>query len=120
MENDIMVPAFVFNERQVVIICPYCGNAHYHGLGDGYRCPHCLTGKTGSKYIKQDRRDYCLVLLKDKTPDLAIKSLSLQKQLIEKSERRKVKIDCTENFIKHMENVVLFNKYWLTFGDKAN
>ncbi len=28
--------------EQLVIICPYCGKKHWHGLGDGHRIAHCI------------------------------------------------------------------------------
>lgn len=40
-----VVPIFK-SETQVGIICPYCGDTHYHGVGEdgvyeGHRVPHC-------------------------------------------------------------------------------
>lgn len=58
--NDIhYVYPVGFNEYEVIIICPYCGQPHYHGLCDddhywGNVMAHCLNGKT--YYIKKVRK----------------------------------------------------------------
>jgi hypothetical protein len=42
-------------EQLVVISCPYCGEAHYHGIPEGFRVPHCATeGGTGPDYWLRD------------------------------------------------------------------
>jgi hypothetical protein len=36
--------------------CPYCGNGHYHGKGDGHRVSHCPRPHTDNKgYVIKTR-----------------------------------------------------------------
>lgn len=42
------------SRKQVIIVCPYCGEIHYHGLNNGEyagpRVPHCIDHKNLRDY----------------------------------------------------------------------
>jgi len=47
-----------FNESQVYIVCPHCGEVHLHGRGkkpdyhyEGHRAPHCVDNKNNGYVI---------------------------------------------------------------------
>lgn len=40
--------------NQLAFYCKYCKKKHYHGLGEGYRHPHCFDkGYTQDYYLKE-------------------------------------------------------------------
>lgn len=36
--------------------CPYCGERHTHGAGEGLRSSHCRMGSRGSYYLVKKQR----------------------------------------------------------------
>lgn len=45
MDKDTNMPrvtAIVQKDGRWKILCPYCGEPHWHGAGEGVRKPHCL------------------------------------------------------------------------------
>lgn len=40
---------FAFTEHQVHIVCPYCGQVHYHGKEPGHRIQHCRDSHIGKR-----------------------------------------------------------------------
>jgi hypothetical protein len=65
------LPAVRVNSSQVAISCPYCGEAHLHGVvALGHRLPHCTSGpglEVGAGYHLREvtARSFIIRLLTD-------------------------------------------------------
>jgi hypothetical protein len=41
----------------VIDECPFCGDRHIHGAGEGLRSSHCQSGSVRSYYLVEQQRD---------------------------------------------------------------
>lgn len=52
MTNERNCPTLVARKegKQAVIDCPYCGEEHVHGWGEGHRVAHCYAPNSDPGY----------------------------------------------------------------------
>lgn len=55
-----LIPSMYSEDVKLIIkACPFCGNRHNHGMGEGWRLSHCYNkdgshARTGSYYLQID------------------------------------------------------------------
>lgn len=48
------IKPIALNECSMIIVCPFCGEIHFHSISDGHRWSHCKDGKATESYEPEE------------------------------------------------------------------